>query len=111
MSKKDEVISFRLPSEKYEEYKPLIDKSNSTKSSFFRNLVMNNNCTIVLKEKQPKDYRKLLFITNKASNNLNQIAKILNTHAKLGILDGSKLPLIFNMLIDIDNLLKGNINE
>lgn len=113
MNKKDIVISVRLTESEYSFYKSLIDESGETKSSFFRKLILNHNQPIELKKKKTKsiDYKKILFVFNKASNNINQIAKILNTHAKSGNLDDKKLPLIFNMLSEVTVLMKGNINE
>lgn len=112
MANKDIVISIRLNEEEYKRFDTLITKTGESKSSFFRKLILNNNQPIQLKEKKNnnKDYKRILFLINKASNNINQVAKILNSNAKLGNLDDKKLPLIFNLLTDIKNIM-GGIDE
>lgn len=112
MATKDIVISIRLSEDEYQKYQPIIEKTGESKSSFFRKLIINNEQPIQLKEKKNnnKDYKRILFVLNKASNNLNQLAKILNTNAKLGNLDNKKIPLIFNLLNDIKFIL-GGLND
>jgi hypothetical protein len=52
----------------------------------------------------------LLFFVNKASNNLNQIAKRLNGAEKVGLIDSKSYYEALNHLISIDQMLKGALD-
>lgn len=105
---KSEVISFRLSSEEYEKYRVAIEKSGISKSEFFRSVFLDLSPVVELKEAKNKniDYKKLVFLVNKSSNNLNQIAFQLNAGAKQGIITQSVVNRAINYLFSIEKLLK-----
>lgn len=68
---------------------------------------MEGKVNIKLTERKPVEYNKLIFIANKTSNNINQIAKRLNTDNKKGILSDTHYIRAINELISVKQLLKG----
>lgn len=86
LPEKSVVISFRIPESAYEPYKEAIQKSGLPRSEFFRRLFDENINKVVISEKKihTEDYNKYLHYVGKASNNLNQLAKLLNTAEKSG---------------------------
>lgn len=108
-----EVISFRLSAEEYEPYRQALERSGKTKSAFFREVFLTLKPSIVFKEKQqlPEDYKRLLFVANKASNNLNQIAYQLNHASKTGIINRSTLNRAVNYLGSIETFFRKGIRN
>lgn len=80
------VISFRLSESAYEPYREAVEKSGLGRSAFFRQLFVENKSKIVLAEKKihTEDYNKYLHLVNKISNNINQLARLLNGAEKAG---------------------------
>lgn len=72
--------SFRLPDDEARELDAKIAASglNST-SEFIRDYVLKNRVTVVAKPKASFEKQRMQFVFNKAGNNLNQIAHVLNT--------------------------------
>lgn len=81
---KDNRISFRLTDSEYEPFKVIMDELGLKKSEFFRLLITENLDPDKHSKKNDADYARLLFLFNKTSNNVNQIAKKLNTLFKSG---------------------------
>jgi hypothetical protein len=80
------VISFRLSESAYEPYREAVEKSGLGRSAFFRQLFVDNKSKVVLSEKKihTDDYNKYLHLVNKISNNINQLARLLNGAEKAG---------------------------
>lgn len=83
------VISFRLTADEYAPYEKVISETGTTRAKLFREvfLKLSPSVTIRGKNKHEQENPKLLFYANKASNNLNQIARQLNIAKKTGELD------------------------
>ncbi|ARR51943.1 plasmid mobilization protein [Photobacterium damselae] len=106
---KSELISLRLTTEEYEPYKLLMKDLDIGKSAFFRALLTNKLGVVQLENN--KDYKRMLFLNNKISNNINQIAKRLNTDAKKGIITQRSYNLAINNLISIKQQLKRMLDK
>jgi hypothetical protein len=80
------VISFRLRESAYEPYRLPVAKSGKSRSEFFRDLFSNTESKIVISEKKvnTEDYNQYLHLVSKISNNLNQLARLLNGAEKAG---------------------------
>lgn len=80
------VISFRLSLEEFEPYKEPLHNSGLGRSEFFRQLFRDNKSKVVISEKKvaTKDYNQYLHLVNKISNNINQLARLLNGAEKAG---------------------------
>lgn len=80
------MISFRVAVQEYEPFRVPVQQSKLSRSEFFRQLFVENKSKVVITEKRERteDYTKYLNLVNKISNNLNQLAKLLNTAEKAG---------------------------
>lgn len=106
------VISMRLTAQEYQPFAEMIEQAGTGKSHFFRTLLLSKatRITVAPKMETPRDYKTCLFYMNKASNNINQIARRLNTDYKSGILNEKVYNLCLNNLITIKNILEGAIS-
>lgn len=104
---KDNRISFRLTDSEYEPFRVIMDELGLKKSDFFRLLVTDNLDPEKHNKKNKSDYGRLLFLFNKTSNNLNQVAKKLNTLFKSGEIKESDLKKWFFVL----NKISKNLSE
>lgn len=110
---KDVVISFRLKQDEFEPFKLLLEKSDKTKSEFFRDIFLSKqkDINITLNELKPVDYFNILRVVNKTGNNLNQLAKSLNIAQKSNIISERIYLKAINSLISINNNLKRLLDD
>ncbi|AIW17486.1 plasmid mobilization protein [Vibrio tubiashii] len=101
---KDEVITFRLTAEQYAPFKKQIEDNNTNKSSFFRQLTLANQHFVVESKELPKDTARLLFLANKVSNNLNQLAKRVHQSHRADVVDKNLYIRTLNTLQDLQKL-------
>ncbi|MHB9331397.1 DUF6290 family protein [Phytobacter ursingii] len=101
------VISVRLTEEEYEPFKKILESTEISKSEFFRLVLLNRLSDLPTKPKVTTDYKKCLFYFSKTSNNINQIAKRINTDANKGKVTDATYRRVMNTLISISNLLSG----
>ncbi|HFL4051461.1 TPA: DUF6290 family protein [Escherichia coli] len=96
------VISLRLTDEEYQSFHQYLTSLDVSRSEFFRMLILNRLDDIpALKPKRPTDYRELLRLFNKSSNNINQIAKKINTEYRNGFISESTYLRYLNVLVNI----------
>lgn len=105
---KDVVISFRLKQDEFEPFKALLEKSDKTKSEFFRDVFLSKqqNINLTLNERKPVDYYNILRVVNKSGNNLNQIAKSFNSAHIANIISERVYLKGLNLLVSINDHLK-----
>lgn len=86
------VISFRLSEADYEPYRESVEKSGQSRSQFFRTLFTENKHRVVISEKRTatEDYTRYLTLVAKISNNINQLARLLNGAEKSGKINSSQ---------------------
>lgn len=111
--KKGIVISFRVSESDFEPYADPISKSGMTRSAFFYKLFIESKDRIVIAEKKTatKDYSSYLFIVNKVSNNINQLARSFNSAEKAGLITGVSYLKGLNTLNSIMLILKGKLGR
>lgn len=96
------VVSLRLTDEEYQSFHEYLTSLDVSRSEFFRMLILNRLDDIpALKPKRPTDYRELLRLFNKSSNNINQIAKKINTEYRNGFISESTYLRYLNVLVNI----------
>lgn len=107
------VVSFRLTEEEFKPFKELLDKSDKTKSEFFRDIFLakEKNINITFNELKPIDYYSILRVVNKSGNNLNQIAKSFNSANKSNVISERVYLKGLNLLISINTHLKRALND
>lgn len=80
-------VAFRLPLHEYERFKQKVKESGLTQSEFFRRAIIDNETTVVAVPVQSETDQRSLFIMSKVSNNLNQLAHVMNAARLKGIID------------------------
>ncbi|MBI6621531.1 plasmid mobilization relaxosome protein MobC [Pseudomonas corrugata] len=107
------VISFRATESDMAPYAEPMLKSGKSRSEFFHELFIKLKDKIVISERKVKteDYSKYLFLVNKMSNNLNQIAKVLNSANKADKLSQRQLLNALNDLNSIRLILNGKLGN
>lgn len=114
MSKKEiknQHITLRLTEEEFLPYAQKIKELGLNKSEFFRYVLLNNFSTEMKEKEKDEAYKYLIFYYNKTSNNINQIAKTLNTEALKGQLDNQVLIRAYNKLSAIYESLNFGIED
>lgn len=72
------TIAWRVSESVKEEFDRQYAEAGMTQSEFLRELLQRNKVTIVAKPRPSLDFKKLVFLFNKAGNNLNQLAHRAN---------------------------------
>ncbi len=109
--KKDIVVTFRLSSSEFTPYEKLIKKSGMSRSGLMREVVIARSDNVSLPKQQNPDSKRMLFLANKASNNINQMAKKLNNAHKKGVVNDSIYKTILNNLINIERSFYNAIDK
>jgi hypothetical protein len=110
-SNKNIVCTFRLSEEEYKPYEKIVARSGLKRSEVLREVVVSKSAKTVLPKKQSVDSKRLVFLANKASNNINQIARKLNIDEKKGIVNEVTYKKILNNLINIERSLMSAIDK
>ena len=107
------VVSFRLTEEEFAPFQSLLEKSDKTKSEFFRDIFLSKekNINNTFNELKPVDYYSILRVVNKSGNNLNQIARSFNSANKSGTISERIYLKGLNLLISINTHLKRALND
>ncbi len=104
-------ISFRLTESEYEPFKLILETTELTRTAFFRRVFLNNEYQFDVKERPAKEYDRLLFLFNKSSNNLNQVAHKLNSAYRSGVVSEKVYLETLNNLVSIECLLRGALDK
>lgn len=92
-----ERVSFRVTADTLTEYKKRLD-GKITPSEFFRNCVMTNATQIIVKSPKTDDGKMALFLLKNIANNVNQMAKAINTALQAGLINDGMAEQIFKQL-------------
>ena len=106
-----ENISFRLAESEFAPYKAVLAKSNIKRSKLFRDTFIAKSNAIALPKENTKTHQRLLFIASKTSNNINQIARKLNSAYRGGVISEKIFVESLNHLISIERNLSGAIEK
>jgi CRISPR/Cas system CSM-associated protein Csm3 (group 7 of RAMP superfamily) len=109
--KKNRVLHFRVTEADYAEFDEKLKQTGMTASEFFRDVFLNSKITFNVKQAKPVDYHKLVFIYNKAGNNINQLAHKVNADHRRGIISESIHLKWLNKLASIESLLQAGISH
>lgn len=105
---KDIVVSFRLMRDEFSLFEEQIKVSRLSRSAFFRKLTLSKSDSVHI---EVKDTSKLLYLFNKSSNNINQLALKINSAHKNGIISERKYTLLLNALLNIESLMKKAVED
>lgn len=102
------VISLRITSDEFSPFASQIEESKLSRSAFFRKLIFDKKGLVQI---EVKDTRRLLYLFNKSSNNLNQLALKINSAHKNGIISDKKYSLLLNALLNVESLMKKAVED
>lgn len=109
--KKDKVVAFRVSSSDFEIFDKKLASSKMSKSEFFREVFLNSNVSLTVKAAPSKDHSALLFLYNKSSNNLNQLARQVNIAHLSGAINRDRYLRYMNALLEIRDLMLAGISH
>lgn len=109
--RKTRVLHFRLSEEDFTEVDQKLKAAGMSASEFLREVFLNSKVTFNVKEARPLDYQRLLFIYNKAGNNINQLAHHFNSVHRRGVLSETLYIKLLNRLVNIESLLLSGIEH
>ncbi len=111
--KLEKVASFRLTVTDYDAYKKKFAASGLTQSEFFRECVLENRTQVIAKPIASLEKKRMLFLMNKISNNINQMAHRANSEAQAGVIKESTYMAFLDELSLMNAYLKkviGNVD-
>jgi len=103
--------SFRVSESVEEEFQKQLLDSGYTVSQWMREAVMKNQTKVVARPRKSFDSTRILFLVNKASNNLNQIAHTANTARLANRIDAVLYRSVLDELNYISSLLNQSIDH
>jgi hypothetical protein len=104
-------IAFRLSETDRAVYLEKVKASGLTQSEFFRQAVLTNRTQIVARPKASTDRKRLLYVFNQTSNNLNQIAHRANAEHIRGKLSEVTYAQLLDQLQMISRYLKATLGK
>lgn len=104
------TIAFRITPADYDAYRAKFEASGLSQSAFFREAVLANRTQVIARPKTSADKRQLLYLFNKASNNINQIAHRANADHQAGKIGESTYRQILAELQTLSAFMKGSID-
>lgn len=110
-SKKTRVLHLRVSEADFAQIDVKLKATGLTVSEFLREVFLNSKITFHVKEAKPKDYQRLLFICNKAGNNINQLAHNVNSAHRRGVLSETVYKKFLNSLVNIEALLLHGLGD
>lgn len=102
-------VSFRLTTTERLAYLDKCEAAGLSPSDFFRDCVLTNKTQIVARPKASADRQRLLYLVNKTSNNINQLAHRANSDHLAGKLSEARYEEIIDNLEMIARFLKATI--
>lgn len=97
------IISLRLTDEQYADFLKNLELSGLKESEYMRRCIIGDETTIIAAPKQTEVDLRHLFITSKASNNLNQVAHVINYARVKGTIDRA---LFIDLIEKLDMILR-----
>ncbi len=113
-------IAFRLSEADRAVYLEKVDRavylekvaaSGLSQSEFFRQAVLTNRTQVIARPKASDDRKRLLYVFNKTSNNLNQLAHRANSEHVRGKLSEATYEQMLDQLQTISRYLKATLAQ
>lgn len=105
---KSRVIHFRVSDEEFAAHAEVLAASGLTLSAYARRIWLEGQVTIT---RPSKNSDRLVFLYNKSSNNLNQLAHRINEARRGGILSEKLYIKLANHLVAIRELLLNGVQD
>lgn len=105
------VVSLRLADDDHAAYMAKVKASGMGRSAFFRECVLGNKTQVVARPKPSVDKTRLVYLVNKASNNINQLAHRANVDHLAGVVSESTYARILRELQTLAQFMKAAIRN
>ena len=104
-------VSFRLTDADHAAYLAKVEASGLKPSEFFRECVLQNRTQVVARVPTSSDKRRLLYLFNKASNNINQLAHRANADHLAGVISEDTYTRILADLHGLAHYMKAALKD
>jgi len=105
------IVNFRLTHADHAAYLEKVKASGMKPSVFFRDCVLTNRTQVVARPVANPDKTRLLFLANKASNNINQLAHRANLEHQAGTIGEATYSAILFELQALNQFLKATAQD
>ena len=100
------TISFRVIEHVYADFENQRKAANMTKSELFRDYIAQNKVQVIARPAPSRDAKRAVFLIQKTSNNINQLAHRANAEHLAGVLSEETFLAISNQLGQIATMLQ-----
>jgi hypothetical protein len=104
-------LNVRLSDAEFAIYEAKKADAGLNTSQFFRECLLTNRTQIVARAATSSDRKQALFYMNKASNNLNQLAHVVNSERFIGRLSEGTFLSLLDSLQAVELLLKAHLSS
>jgi hypothetical protein len=104
-------VAFRLTEADHAAYLEKVEASGMKPSEFFRECVLTNRTQVVARQKSSADKQRLIYLFNKTSNNVNQLAHRANLDYNAGTISEATYSNILDQLELMTRYMKAVIND
>ncbi len=104
-------VSFRLTAADHAAYLAKVESSGLKPSAFFRDVVLTNKTQIVARAKASPERGRLVYLMNKASNNINQLAHRANVDHLAGLVSEATYIRILAELQALGHYMKSAVKD
>ena len=105
------LVSFRLAATDHAAYLEKVASSGMKPSVFFREAVLTNKTQVVARQKSSEGKERLVYLFNKASNNMNQLAHRANADYLARVVSDETYSQILEELQLVTRLMRRGIKD
>ena len=109
--KLNRTVAFRLTDGDFLGYKKKFSASGLKQSEFFREHVLSNTTQVVARPVASADARRAVYLLQKASNNINQLAHRANSEHLAGVLSDTTFLSIVSQLEQLNQFMLEQASE
>ena len=105
------TVAFRLTDRDFLRYRCKFSASGLNQSDFFRAHVLNNTTQVVARPVGSRDSMRAVFLLQKASNNVNQLAHRANSEYLTGLVSENTYVAILDQLQQLNTFMLEQTRE
>jgi hypothetical protein len=106
-----ERLNFRVSHELYSEFETKFNLSGmKNKSEFFRDIILRNKTQFIVRN-NTDNTKQALYLLNKSSNNINQLARAANIANKTGKISDNTYISFIESINEHNNLLRALLDH
>lgn len=109
--KLNNTVAFRLLDDEFARYEKKVRNSGLSQSEFFREHVLNNTTQVIARPAASADSKRAVFLLQKASNNLNQLAHRANAAHRANKISESTFATIIDQLRQLNQFMLEQTSE